>query len=122
MKVILILIAILVSGCMEERIKTITLEGVGDHLYWHEGIRYTIKSVTDSGEVKSFKMPYRVMVRLFEDKSIKSGVRYRCEYTTSGWSGNKGWCKIYINSVEDLQTANWNHGKFGSGTTKRLTN
>lgn len=121
MKVV-ILFTILLSGCVDETVTNKTLKGLGSHLYWHEGIRYTIKSVSSSGEVKSIRLPYNIKdVSLYEDKNISSGVRYNCEYYYSSWDGNHGWCKLYINSLDSLLTADWNHGKFGSGSTERLT-
>ena len=46
---------------------------------------------------------------------------YECDYKRNSWNGNTiGGCTIHIKNIDELSTADWNHGKFGSGSTKRI--
>ena len=97
-------------------------KSVVDAVYWHEGDRYTVAIIND-GVVEMRELPSSqvIKVNLYIDVKNDEQPWYECD-----WHHNKvihspnGKCDIHIKSIEHLKTSDWNHGKFGSGSTTKL--
>ncbi len=91
-----------------------------DAVYWHEGSKYSYKIFDGSQIITKSFYAHKVYstssptyiehrYRLKEDGNIAEGHDHE----------NNNWI-LYLNSLDELGTAGWNHGKFGSGTTTRI--
>lgn len=92
-----------------------------DAVYWHEGKRYTVVKINPkNGKLTFIKLPSdkeKVKTEVFIDATNKCWYEYYYEHD---YTGNEGWCKIHLISLDDLRTADWNHGKLGNGSTVRV--
>ncbi len=92
-------------------------------VYWHEGNKYSV--TTKQGDVlANVRVTWKstVHVALIADVLPNEPMWYECNYIhnpNNGRATGDG-CAIHIRSINDLTGASWNHGKFGSGTTKRI--
>ena len=121
MKTLILLSIALLSACgVEDK----SSGGDIDAIYWHENDRYTVMTI-DNDIVSKFKITpwsdYGGTVELYRDVDPDESSWYKCTWTYSPWSGSDdGYCEIHIHDLNELGTADWNHGKFGSGSTKRI--
>lgn len=91
-----------------------------DAVYWHEGRRYTFITIDENNKLIFTRVPvFSYKVKLDVTIDAKNKCWYEYNYITD-WGGAYGWFKIHLTSLDDLKTADWNHGKFGSGTTTRI--
>lgn len=96
-----------------------------DALYWHEGTRYTARTIDDGGLVYTKRLPpfgaYRGKVMLYTDVEPGKKSWYECNWMFNNFFGaSDGLCEIHIHDLNELGTADWNHGKFGTGSTTRI--
>lgn len=115
----MLLITLMVSACGKAA-KTYIKHEV-DAVYWHEHAKYTV-AIIQGDNVEMRQLPFMVRVSLVTDLGEGQKSWYECSLNYSEWSGHSkdSWCRIHIRSLGDLQTAGWNHGKFGSGSTTRI--
>jgi len=109
-------------GCETEvRQKSETVKAV----YWHEGRSFSV-AIRDGDKLRMVRLPHSHF-----DEVLKIDVLcdapagrpwYEYRYERSFWDSmhKGGWLKVHIPSVDELRTADWNHGKNGSGTTTRI--
>jgi len=108
--------------------KVTHIEESFQYLYWHENARYTVKNlIGDTVVSKRFGIWVKIRIggtrrdirsvtlKVLPDLEIP---KYRCDVRSD--DDDYADCVIYIRSIDDMRTADWNHGKFGSGTTTRL--
>jgi len=91
-------------------------------IYWHEANRYSAAIMTgDHITIERLPSDYNFNVRLITDAK-PNAAWYECEWQHNTWSGIKegAWCEIHIASIDELKTGDWNHGKFGTGKTRRI--
>ena len=101
--------------------------GEVDAIYWHEGLRYTIM-VENDGVITTRRIPpwghaMNKNIRLYTDAGPGEKAWYECEWTRNTWTGadlDTAYCDMHIHNIDELGTADWNHGKFGSGSTTRI--
>ena len=96
-----------------------------DAIYWHEGVRYTVSVIDDAGLVSNYKIPpfaeHTGKVLLYTDAEDGEKAWYVCDWLFNNMTGSSdGLCEIHIHNIDELGTADWNHGKFGSGSTTRI--
>jgi len=122
-KILLPLITILLVGCTDT---PRSIEGEIDALYWHERDRYTIKTI-ENGLVSDVHIPpwgghtINNAVEVFVDVEPHQKSWYKCNWTWNGWLGSDNeYCELHIHDLNEIGTAGWNHGKFGSGSTTRI--
>lgn len=95
-------------------------------LYWHEGERYTAVTINADVVSRHHIPPYYDVYRsvtLYTDVEPDEKSWYECGWTWNPWSGtdtDTAYCDIHIHDLDELGTADWNHGKFGSGSTTRI--
>lgn len=115
---------LMMVGCAEEHK---TSGGEVEAVYWHEGSRYT--AVTENADVITRHRipPYHGVrassVTLYTDVPEGEKSWYKCEWDWNAMSGadtDTAYCDIHIHNIDELGTADWNHGKFGSGSTTRI--
>lgn len=119
---ILLIMIVLLSGCSVPH----SIEREVDAIYWHEGQRYTAK-VENANIIVDYRIPpfygaKQGAVTLYKDVDVGNKSWYKCEWTHSTLYGinTDAYCEIHIHSLEELGTAGWNHGKFGTGSTTRI--
>ena len=81
--------------------------------YMHEAGRYSIM-VQDANTLSLVKLGYATIKT---DVTAGSNIWYEATYNGMNECVES---TIHLHSVDDLNTAGWNHGKFGSGTTHRI--
>lgn len=120
--ILLMMVTILVSCGGEPR----SVEREVDAIYWHEGQRYTAK-VEVADMIVDYSIPAWGLgradsVTLYKDVAAGDKSWYKCEWMWNEFTGTDAdaYCEIHIHSLDDLGTADWNHGKFGSGSTTRI--
>lgn len=115
------LIALLCAGCGIDS-KTVSEKNKVEAIYWHERNRYSAAIVRgDTIDMHRIPIFSSSDVTVLQDVPAKEKPWYECEWKYDGFKGNHGgWCNIHIHSVDPLRTADWNHGKFGTGSTKRI--
>ena len=91
-----------------------------DAVYFHEHGRYSVM-VKDGKNVKNVTFP-RNGVKTFVTEGVPEGSNlwFEVQYTENGCGNRRGYVNIHIHSIDDLNTAGWNHGKFGKGQTHRV--
>lgn len=96
-----------------------------DAVYWHENDRYTVTTI-DNDIVTRVKIPMwghskPSTIVLYTDVAPDAKSWYDCNWLWNNWTGGSdGRCEIHIHSIDELGTADWNHGKFGTGSTTRI--
>jgi len=100
----------------------VTEENTVEAIYWHEHNRYSA-AILNGSTLDMHRIPYHHIgsVTVFTD--LESGKKpwYKCQWKENGFSGkHDSNCEIHIKDVDSLRTADWNHGKFGTGTTSRI--
>ena len=121
MKILILLPIFLLSACsVEDR----SSGGDIDAIYWHENDRYTVLTIDNYKITKARIPPWAERggtVELYNDVAPDESSWYKCAWTYNIWYGyDDGYCEIHIQDLNELGTADWNHGKFGSGSTKRI--
>ncbi|MDB4461374.1 hypothetical protein N9043_00325 [bacterium] len=116
-------LSMLVTGCNKDKhydyVKPI------ESLYYHELGEYSYSTLKD-GELKFYDLPRdrRSNNRGYTLKiiAVAKGLKkpyVKCKYSyKSGYIS--GYCSVYVRGVNDIGTAGWTNGKFGSGTTTRV--
>ena len=115
---------IVLAGCSYE---DHSAGGETDAIYWHEGLRYTAV-IIDDGVVTRHGIPpwgyaMNKNIKVYTDAEPGEKSWYRCGWTWNPWTGtdlDTAYCNIHIHNLDELGTADWNHGKFGSGSTTRI--
>ena len=119
-KMLIVLLSVLLcGGCSDTKMIE---KNTAQAIYWHESNRYTAAIIKD-GVVEMRRIPTtgRNNIKLYTDLEDGYLPWYKCEWLHNGWNGNhSGKCEIHIKSIDSLMTADWNHGKFGSGSTTRV--
>jgi len=115
----------LITGCSpEDR----TSGGEIEALYWHENNRYTAVTI-NADVVSNHRIPpwgkhaRAKNVTLFTDLGPEEKSWYKCNWSHSNWNGadmDTAYCEMHIHNLDELGTADWSHGKFGSGATTRI--
>ena len=123
MKYIILLLPILLSGCSyEDKTQGHSIDAV----YWHENEQYTAKVIEPDNSVTDYRLPpwgagERNSMHLYLDVLPDEQSWYSCTWKYRGLDGSKDCrCEIHIHNLDELGTADWNHGKFGSGSTTRI--
>jgi len=121
--IVLVIVAMLPSCAETEH----SAGGEIDAIYWHEGLRYTVM-VENAGVITKRRLPpwghaMNKNIRLYTDAGPGEKAWYECEWSRNEWTGadlDTAYCDIHIHGLDELGTADWNHGKFGSGSTTRI--
>ena len=121
MKIIILLPIFILAACGMEDMSS---GGDIDAIYWHENDRYTIMTI-NSDIVTKHRIPpwngYGGTIELYQDVDPDNSSWYKCDWKYNSIVGfEDGYCEIHIHNLNELGTADWNHGKFGSGSTKRI--
>jgi hypothetical protein len=114
--------------------ETVVVEAV----YFHEKNKYTVASIEDK-ELKMISLPHyghqNLKPRIFIDVPAGEKSWYEVKYERKSKNSNlrkthfndnvnnyevKPFIHIHISSIDQLNTADWNNGKFGSGKTTRI--
>ncbi len=118
------IVAFVVVGCEETHH---TAGSEIDAIYWHEGTRYTAMTnnadVISTHRIPPFHPVTARSVNVYADVAEDESSWYECDWTRNNWTGTDtttAYCDIHIHSIDELGTADWNHGKFGSGSTTRI--
>ena len=115
--------AFMLTGCSYEDKKA---GGEIEAVYWHEGERYTAVTINADIVTRHNIPPYYDAYRtvtLYTDVPPDEKSWYKCRWTRNMWTGtdaDTAYCDIHIHNIDELGTADWNHGKFGSGSTTRI--
>ena len=94
--------------------------------FYHQSGRYSVIVKGENEELISVSMPnwLDIETKVFTD--VKEGEKnwYRVKYTRNNFNGiesdESNLAEIHIKSVDDLNPADWNYGKFGSGKTEKI--
>ena len=116
----LVAVLIMVQGCGGEKVvlEERTLENV-QAVFYHEQSRYTV--LVREGENRLVPLSYRTTrVDIFDDVPATHAMwAYVVTVVEDGVESSE--LSIHVHSVHDINGAGWNHGKFGTGTTVRIT-
>jgi len=111
-KLLLLPIVLLLASCSD--ITSFNFKKDIVSVYYHEHGKYSV-GIFDTGLLKIKHLPYGAHVDIWMDVSPEDEMWY------DSWDSDKtGGCSIHIHDIDDIGTAGWNHGKFGSGTTVRI--
>jgi hypothetical protein len=116
---VVLLIALLCGGCSDTKMIE---KSTAQAIYWHESDRYTA-AIINNGVVEMRRIPTTGYNNITLYTDLKDGELpwYKCEWLNNAFTGNhSGKCEVHIKNIDSLMTADWNHGKFGSGTTTRI--
>lgn len=117
-KLLISLIALLLVGCSDPIVHKYKRDIVS--VYYHEGNDYSV-GIFDTGLLTIKRLPPAAHVSVWLDVSPEDNMWYECDFTRYKFTGDTtGGCNIHMHDIDDLNTAGWNHGKFGSGTTTRI--
>jgi len=117
-KLLLLPIVLLLASCSDIVVYNFKHDIVS--VYYHERGKYSVGEV-NNGLLKIKSLPYGAHVDIWMDVSPEDEKWYECDYTYDTWDSDKtGGCSIHIHDIDDIGTAGWSHGKFGSGTTVRI--
>lgn len=107
-------IVLICSGCDDWREYNVGKTEI-EAFYYHEPGRYTAAVLKDS-VVKMIRVPDPIIIVDAKDKEWLV-----CQYRRNSWNGHSdGNCYVHLRSVNSMNTAGWNNGKFGKGTTSRI--
>jgi hypothetical protein len=118
------------DGSVDKPIFTGSTVGEFDALYWHRGDNYTLVSIIDKKIVKS-KMSDSLKdvngdycqietVTVIIDLEDKKRPWYNCRCYAVGQPGRVAQCEIHIKGLDNMKTAEFRYGKFGTGVMTRL--
>ena len=110
---------LLCAGCSDI---AMTEKNTAQAIYWHESDRYTA-AIINNGVVEMRRIPTTERNNITLHVDLKAGELpwYKCEWLYNKFNGNhSGKCEVHIKDIASLMTADWNHGKFGSGSTTRV--
>ncbi len=83
--------------------------------YYHEKNRYSA-AINIDGAIKKVSVPAAVITLDAEDYPW-----YECDYKKDYFYGKTtGACYVHLRSISEINTAGWNHGKLGRGSTGRM--
>ena len=91
-------------------------------VYMHHVNNYSVAIKTEN-RINIVRLPWQLArtVEIVADVPQGSPMWYYCDGIYSADFGDTtGHCEIHIRNVDDINTAGWNHGKSGSGTTERI--
>ena len=94
-----------------------------DAIYWHESDRFTIVKADKITKELSYYSTRKYSLHIRAKVFITDKKGFACWYYRDGFgtiNPRKSKCEVYITSLDEVGTGNWNHGKFGSGTTERV--
>lgn len=115
--------ALLMLGCSKqgaEKIFVPKTEIVA--VYMHHVNNYSV-AVKNSNRIDIVRLPWQLRntVEIIADVAQGSPMWYACDGTySSAFGDTTGSCEIHIRDVDDINSASWNHGKAGTGTTQRI--
>lgn len=122
------LMLILLSGCAQAYDVTERKDILA--VFWHERNRFSVALAGDNDRVDLKRVPmlregrysgdWSVPIRLVIDAPSDDTMWYECSLRINMFEDADGECVIHLKSLDSLQTAGWDHGKFGSGTTSRI--
>ena len=115
---IFLLIAFLCVGCSDTKVIE---KNKAQAIYWHESDRYTAAIIRDK-VVEMRRIPRRgYNITLYTDLKDGDLPWYNCEGLENWLVGpHSGECEVHIKNIDSLITADWDHGKLGSGSTTRV--
>ena len=88
-------------------------------VYMHEPGRYSV--MVERGNKLVPKYFYNAKTEIIRDIPAGSNMWYESYYRATMNHTGYRWVKIHIRSVDDINTAGWNHEKFGSGMTHEIS-
>jgi len=89
-------------------------------VWFHENNRYSV-SVLNNKVLTNITFQHGVPVEVIFNLKEGEPLWYETNYTWNSFYGTtKGYIKIYVRNINDINGAGWNHGKFGSGRTTRI--
>jgi len=116
-----LLVIAVIGGCFygismvkEERFEKEDVIAVYMHDAWHYSV------LTEAGSNLVHRVFGSVKPEILRDVLDGSNMWYEAYYKETYDHGGYEWLKIHIRSVDDINTAGWNHGKFGRGMTHRV--
>jgi hypothetical protein len=109
------------KGCSHLNEDTLSLE-VYDNIeavYWHGSDNYSIAIKNNNNIITMKYLPgQKVILHTGSDKP-----KAHCKVYVDGWGDRNyrsTYCDLYIGSVDDINPASWNKGKFGRGNIARI--
>lgn len=113
--------ALLMVGCSNpEKVSVPKTEIVA--VYMHHVNNYSV-AVKNENRIDIVRLPWQLgdAVEIIADVPQGSPMWVACDGTySSAFGDTTGGCEIHIHNVDDINTASWNHGKAGHGTTERI--
>ena len=70
--------------------------------------------------MKNIEYGHSVKTTVFVDVPEGSNSWYKVDVNFNKMNGMSGIFEIHISSINEVNTARWNHGKFGKGQTSRI--
>lgn len=99
--------------------ETVIVEDLAvDVIYWHEHKRFTFVNNV-GGEIVYSRLPFNRNITV-NTHPTKRGYSCTLNLDMIGDKNSDSSCNVFIGSLDQVKTADWNHGKFGSGTTTRI--
>ena len=119
--IVLAAVVALMCGCSGDPVSEQSEQSEAEGIYWHEHNRYSA-AIISGDSINLHKIPSgNGKVSLFSDVRGDDRPWYKCMWVTNRFKGPHGHvCEIHIKDIGSLRTADWNHGKFGTGTTSRI--
>lgn len=121
-KLLIIFLFFTFLGCNGKHIKE---KGNCEAVFYHEYNRYSA-AIKEGNNIyiKQFPWPIFISVEIIQDVKKDESLWYETNYYDSEWIGYHGdensFIRIHIRSITDITGADWNHGKFGRGSTIKL--
>lgn len=112
----LLFIALILSACSGNKV-LLTEPTEIEAAYYHENNRFSVAVLNEDGKLRMVNL---VRTSVFIEETTDHNW-YECDYSYNTWTGKYiGGCSIHLHSIDGLNTAGWNHGKFGRGDTTRI--
>lgn len=124
-----LILAVVLVGCAPAPAGFQTFEQFNvDAVFWHENDRYSVvvsngDDVTpvDLSSIHKGRYDYKTGAKVVKD--VPEGKpMYVKIYNYWDGDASRAYHEIHVHSIKDINTAGWNHGKFGSGSTVIIEN
>jgi hypothetical protein len=94
-------------------------------VYFHEQHRFSVGILNADKTISIVPIPIPanlpVPFRIISNVDSTKGMWYECNLKYFNFEVSPGGaCSIHVRSIDDVNTGGWNHGKFGSGVTRRI--
>lgn len=116
------LVIVLLAGCSEYPCESKNIQV--ERVFWHEGSRYSfvVKNSDGSMQMQTENSVYGV--KIYQDVPVGESMRVELSQCYM-YDAKKSYrhyrrADIHLRSIEDLNGADWNHGKHGRGSTTPL--